>query len=61
MKNDHLVPASVQDIVWRLQDSNVSPNEKLVLLQRLEAIRDYCDKQHKKHNFVDSGQKYGKR
>jgi hypothetical protein len=41
MKNDHLVPVNVQDIVNRLKEKNLSNNERLVLLQRLEAIRDF--------------------
>lgn len=56
MKNEHLVPVNVQDIVNRLSASNLSSNEKLVLLQRLEAIRDYCDREYNKHNYVDFGQ-----
>jgi hypothetical protein len=42
MKNDHLVPVNIQDIVNRLKDKNVSENERLNLIQRLETIRDYC-------------------
>lgn len=56
MKNEHLVPVNVQDIVSRLGDSNLSPNERLVLLQRLEAIRDYCKSEYDRLNYVDFGQ-----
>lgn len=44
MKNDHLVPVNIQDIVNRLSDKNLSYNERAVLVQRLEAIREYCAK-----------------
>ena len=42
MKNEHLVPVNVQDIVNRLKEKNISYNEKVLLIQRLEAIRDFC-------------------
>jgi hypothetical protein len=41
MKNEHLVPINVQDIVNRLKEKNLSYNERMVLIQRLEAIRDF--------------------
>jgi len=41
MKNEHLVPVNVQDIVNRLKEKNLSYNERIVLIQRLEAIRDF--------------------
>ena len=61
MKNEHLVPVNIQDIVSRLKERSVSTNEKLVLLQRLEAIRDFCDDAYKKHNYVDFGKAYSGR
>ncbi len=61
MKNNHLVPVNVQDIASRLHDKNLTANERLVLLQRLDAIREYCEQQYKKHNFVDFGQTYSGR
>jgi hypothetical protein len=42
MKNDHLIPVNIQDIVNRLNDKSIRDNERLTLLQRLETIRDYC-------------------
>lgn len=42
MKNEHLVPVNVQDIVNRLKDKNMSENERMNLILRLEAIRDYA-------------------
>jgi len=41
MKNDHLVPVNIQDIVNRLNDKNTRENERANLLIRLDAIRDY--------------------
>lgn len=41
MKNEHLVPVVVQDIVNRLNDKTIRENEKANLLIRLDAIRDY--------------------
>jgi hypothetical protein len=41
MKNDHLVPVVVQDIVNKLNDKNIRENERANLLLRLDAIRDY--------------------
>lgn len=61
MKNEHLVPVNVQDIVGRLSESNLSQNERFVLIQRLEAIRDYCTEAVKKHNYVDMGQVWSRK
>ena len=41
MKNQHLIPANVIDLVEKI--NLAGENEKTYLLQRLEAIRDYCD------------------
>lgn len=41
MKNEYLVPVVVQDIVNRLNDKNIRENERVNLLIRLDAIRDY--------------------
>ena len=41
MKNEHLVPVNIQDIVNRLNDKTVRENERANLLLRLDAIRDY--------------------
>ena len=58
MKNDHLVPVNVKDIVDRLRDSSLSANERMVLIQRLEAIQEYCTDSLKKYNYVDLGKVY---
>lgn len=48
MKNQHLIPANVIDLVEKF---NVAGDtEKVYLLQRLESIRDYCNKCIDKHN-----------
>jgi len=41
MKNEHLVPVVVQDIVNKLKDKTIRENERANLLIRLDAIRDY--------------------
>jgi hypothetical protein len=41
MKNEHLVPVVVQDIVNKLNDNSIRENERANLLLRLDAIRDY--------------------
>jgi len=41
-KNLHLVPINVVDIVERLNSKDLRDNERQILLQRLETIRDYC-------------------
>jgi hypothetical protein len=42
MKNEHLVPVNVVDIVNRLKDSSIRENERMNYVLRLEAIREYC-------------------
>lgn len=42
MKNEHLIPINVIDIVEKLNKEGVRENEKLNYLMRLEAIKDYC-------------------
>jgi len=44
MKNDHLVPPLVIDLVERLNTKTLMENEKLNIVLRLEATRDYIDK-----------------
>ena len=61
MKNEHLVPINIQDIVSRLTDNNLSTNERMVLIQRLEAVKQFCTEALNKHNYVDLGQVYSGR
>ena len=44
MKNEHLVPVVVQDIVTKLNDKTIRENERANLILRVEAIRDYCER-----------------
>ena len=41
MKNLHLLPANVMDLVDRINDPNIKENERNNYIFRLEAIRDY--------------------
>jgi hypothetical protein len=41
MKNEHLVPVNIQDIVNQLNNKNIRENERANLIIRLDAIRDY--------------------
>ena len=43
MKNEHLVPVNIVDIVNRINDKSTRENEKMNLIIRLETIRDYCN------------------
>ena len=42
MNNIHLIPANVVDIVEKLATAKGA--ERMHLIQRLETIREYCDK-----------------
>ena len=42
MKNLHLVPVNIVDLVEKLNDKNVRENEHNNYVLRVEAIRDYC-------------------
>ena len=50
MKNEHLVPVNVADIVNRLSGKDLSENERMNLVLRLEAIRDYAAAAVSKHS-----------
>lgn len=47
MKNQHLIPINVVDIVEKL-NSTTNENERTNYIVRLETIRDYCDQAIKK-------------
>lgn len=49
MKNDHLIPPSIFDIIDRMNHPTVGENELSNYIIRLEAIRDICDQTLKKH------------
>ena len=42
-KNIHLIPINIIDIIDRINDKNTKENERMNLIIRLEAIRDYCN------------------
>jgi len=42
MKNLHMLPVNVVDLVESLNNPNIRDTERMNLLQRVEAIRDYC-------------------
>lgn len=42
MKNLHLVPVNIVDLVEKLNDKNIRENEHNNYVLRIEAIRDYC-------------------
>ena len=48
MRNKHLVPANVLDIVEKMRGSGVRENEMANYILRLEAIRDFCDESLRK-------------
>jgi hypothetical protein len=58
MKNEHLVPVIVQDIVTRLNDKTIRENERANLLLRLDAIRDYVTAAVVKANQKNENRSY---
>lgn len=44
MTNPYLVPEIVQNTINQLLRPDVGENERLALIQRIEAIRDACQK-----------------
>lgn len=42
MKNLHLVPVNIIDIVEKVNDKTLRENEHMNYVLRLETIRDYC-------------------
>lgn len=49
MSNDHLVPVVIEDLVSQLLGNKNSSFTRELLVQRIEAIRDYCDRSLKKY------------
>lgn len=60
MKNDHLVPVVVQDIVNKLNDKTIKENERANLLIRLDAIRDYVTAAVVKANSKNENRSYNR-
>lgn len=50
MKNEHLVPVNIVDLVNKLNDKTLRENEIMNYQVRLEAIREYCSIALNKHN-----------
>lgn len=50
MKNKHLIPPSVIDIVDKYNSPLAQQNEKMNYILRLEAIRDFCEEVLKKND-----------
>lgn len=58
MKNEHLVPIIIQDIVNKLNDKTIRENERANLLLRLDAIRDYVTAAVVKANQKNENRSY---
>ena len=50
MKNEHLLPVNIIDLVEKFKDPNLRENERLNYQIRLETIRDYCSAAINKQN-----------
>lgn len=62
MKNLHLVPINVLDLVDKMNDNSIKENERNNYILRLEAIRDYtttCLNTHSRdrNSFLNSKKK----
>ena len=61
MKNEHLIPPIVIDLVDKSNSPYVRENEKVNYILRIEAIRDYCTVAINKHNSQKTLQKTNSR
>jgi len=50
MKNLHLVPVNVQDIIEKMLDKNIRENEHQNYVLRVEAIVEFCEEALRKNN-----------
>jgi len=50
IKNQHLIPVNVLDLVEKINSKYINEYEKQNYIMRLEAIRDCCDNAVKKAN-----------
>lgn len=50
MKNEHLVPVNIVDLVNKLNDKTLRENEVMNYQLRLEAIKEYCSIALHKHH-----------
>jgi hypothetical protein len=58
MKNIHLVPVNVTQLVEQINVKNIRENEKNNYMLRLEAIRDYCNESLNKLNTKQNMRSY---
>jgi hypothetical protein len=49
MKNEHLVPVNIVDLVGKINDKSVKGNEEMNYILRLEAISAYVSEALMKH------------
>lgn len=61
MKNLHLIPVNIQDIVEKMLDKNTRENEKHNYTLRIEAVRDYCSDALKHMDNKISAVQFGKK
>lgn len=50
MKNLHLVPVNVQDLIEKMLDKNIRENEHQNYVLRVEAIVEFCEEALRKNN-----------
>lgn len=55
MKNLHLVPVNVLDLVEKINDRSLRENEHVNYVLRLETIRDYCNEALSKQKSQPAG------
>lgn len=48
MRNQHLIPINVLDIVDKINNENTNVNERNNLIHRLEVIKEYTEKEYNK-------------
>ncbi len=48
MKNQHLIPANIIDLVSRINNEKTNVNERNNLIHRLEVIKEYTEKEYDK-------------
>jgi hypothetical protein len=48
MRNQHLIPANVIDLVGRINNESTNVNERNNLIHRLEVIKEYTDQEYNK-------------
>lgn len=54
MKNEHLVPVNVQDLVEKMKSQYINENERLNYQLRVEAIKEFCENALAKPNTINN-------